>query len=292
MSTGYTTTATVADSLPDMRMSAIIVREYPNNTMLGLVDRVTLGEGVGLEWNEVSYDQLTALDVTETMKLDNPAQISDTLLSIKPTVTGIHYVITDRVRLRIFKTGLAKMTQLGQNAIERKKDEDLIAQMDGFSTSLGGVGVTLHSGYITAAKNRITGNATQPAIGPFFTVLHPYGVKDLQDELLAGIGTYNLEPGRTAETYANGFSGNLGGTAVHEDGNIPIDTNPASKGGVFAKMSIVHVQGRAARMVSVRDESLGGGADVIYHYDEYASGERASGLWGFEILHNASAPSS
>ena len=290
MGTGYTTTASVADSLPDMRMSAIIVREYPNNTMLGLVDRETLGEGVGLSWNEVSYDQLTALDVTETMKLDNPAQISDTLLTITPTVTGIHYVITDRVRARIFKAGLAKMTVLGQNAIERKKDEDLIAQMDGFTTTLAGTGVTLHSGYIHAGKSRITGNTTQPAVGPFYTVLHPFGVKDLLDELVAGIGTYNLEPGRTAETYAKGFSGMIGGTAVHEDGNIPIDTTPDAKGGVFAKRSIVHVQGRAPRMVSVRDESLGGGADVIYHYDEYASGERATGLWGYELQYNATAP--
>lgn len=292
MPTGYSTTSAVADSLPDMRMSAIIVREYPNNTMLGLVDRVTLGVGVGLSWNEVSYDQLTAQDVTETTKLDNPAQMSDSLLTITPTVTGIHYILTDRVKVRIFSAGLAKMSQLGQNAIERKKDEDLIAQMDGFTTQLAGTGTTLTSGYIHAAKSRITGNTTESAVGPFYTVLHPYGVKDLLDELVAGVGTYIMGPGRTAETYSAGFSGMLGGTMVHEDGNIPIDATPDAKGGVFAKAAIVHVQGRAARMVSVRDESIGGGADVIYHYDEYASGERSSGNWGYEIMHNATAPTS
>ena len=44
-------------------------------------------------------------------------------------------------------------------------------------------------------------------------------------------------------------------------------------------------------MVAVRDEALGGGATKIYHYDEYAYGERLN-TWGVELYSDATAPTS
>jgi len=63
--------------------------------------------------------------ITETTILDNPQQISDTLLSITPTVIGIETLITDRVAMRITKKGYSKLGGLAQNAIQRKKDQDV-----------------------------------------------------------------------------------------------------------------------------------------------------------------------
>ena len=51
---GWTTTSALADSLDDVRSSARIVREY-EGVMPQLVDKVTLGEGVGLDWKEIKY---------------------------------------------------------------------------------------------------------------------------------------------------------------------------------------------------------------------------------------------
>lgn len=289
--TGYTTTGAVADSLPDMRMSARNVREQ-GNVMTRLVSRETLGKGMGLTWNEVSYSKLTAQNITETTKLDNPQQIEDTLLTVTPSQVGIHYVITDKTRHRIFSKGLAKMAALGQASMERKKDEDGLTAIDGATTSLCGTGTTLASGHVFAALNRIQGNTTEPGNPPFYVVLHPYGVKDLQDELVAGVGTYAVPQGLTSETYRQGFSGTIGGAEIYADGNITIDSTPDAKGGVFAKEALILVQGMSPRMTTVRDESLGGGSDVIYHYDDYAYGERGGGVWLFELLHDATAPSS
>ena len=87
MATGWTTTGSLADSLDDVRSSARIVREY-EGVMPQLVDKQTLGEGIGLSWQEITYAQLTAQAITETTELDNPQQIADSLLTITPTVVN------------------------------------------------------------------------------------------------------------------------------------------------------------------------------------------------------------
>ena len=120
---GYTTTSVLADSLPTLIASAVTTREY-DGVMPNLVDKFTLGKGVGLSWNEVKFAALTAQSVTETTEFDNPQQLSDTLFTVTPTVIGIETIITDRVAARIAPAAYAKLGQLAQQAIQRKKDED------------------------------------------------------------------------------------------------------------------------------------------------------------------------
>ena len=290
MTAGYTTTGALADSLPTIIASARQVREF-EGVMPQLVEKQTLGEGLGLSWNEVSMAQLTAQAITETTELDNPQQISDTLLTITPTVCGVETLITDRVAARISKNAYAKIGSLAQNAIQRKKDEDGLTVLDGFSNSYCGAGSTLTSGHISAAMAIIQGNTTEPGNPPFRCVLHPYQIKDIADEIIAGVGTYNVDAGLTARVFSEGFSGMIAGAQVYADGNITIDSAADSKGGVFAQEAIVLVQGRAVRTVPVRRENIGGGATSIYIYDEYAYGERAD-HWGVEIYSDATAPTS
>jgi len=290
MATGNTTTDALADSLPKVLSSARIVREF-EGVVPQLVEKVTLGEGTGLDWHELKYDQIAAQPVTETTVLDNPQQLSDSLLTITPTVVGVLTVITDRVGARIAKIGFAKIGSLGQNAMQRKKDEDGIAVFDGFSNSYCGAGSTLASGYISAAMAQITGNATEKAKPPYRCVLHPYQIHDIKDEIVAGVGTYPVGEGLTARVFTEGFSGMIAGAQVYPDGNIIEDSGNDMKGAVFAQEAIVLVQGRAPRMAPVRDESLGGGATKLYHYDEYAYGERLD-TWGAEIYSDATAPTS
>ena len=273
MSVGNTTTASLADSLPTLIMSARIVRENAG-VMPQLVDKVTLGEGVGLSWNEVSYAQITAQAITENTVLDNPQQLEDTLLTITPSSIGIETLITDRVARRIDKKGFAKLGSLAQNAMQRKKDEDGLTVLDGFSTSLCGAGNTLTSGHIGAATARIRGNSTEPGMPPFYGVLHSYQMKDIEDEFTAGVGTYVIGEGLTARALQDGFAGKLHSAQMFIDDNIAADSADDGIGGVFAKEAIVLVQGAAPRAVPVRAEEIGGGSTKVFHYDEYAFGER------------------
>lgn len=289
--TGWTTTAALADSLDDVRSSARIVREF-EGVIPQLVEKETLGEGIGLSWQEISYAQLIAQAVTETTELDNPQQVSDTLLTITPSVVVIETFITDRVAARINKKGYAKMGSLAQNSIQRKKDEDGITVLDGATTSLCGAGATLTSGHIASASYRITSNTTEPGNKPIRCVLHGFQIKDLYDELVAGVGTYVVNEGPTARVFQNRFDLPIAGCEVYEDGNIDIDSSGDAKGGVFAQEAIILVQGKAPRIVTVRNEKRGGGGTHVYHYDEYAYGERSAGNWLYEIYSDATAPTS
>ncbi len=290
MASGNTITSNLQDSLPEWIMKARQVREF-EGVVPQLVERQKLGEGLGLTWHEVSFAKLNAQAITETTVLDNPQQLSDTDFAITPTMIGIQTLITDRVALRISKTALAKTGGLAQNAIQRKKNDDGITMFDGFSTSYPGSGsTTLASGHISSAIAVITGNSTEPGNPPYRCVLHGFQLKDIDDEIVAGVGTYPIDEGLTARVFKERFRGMIAGAQLYEDGNIPTTGNEA-KGAVFAQEAIVLVEGRAPRAVAVRKEEIGGGATAVYHYDEYAYGERLD-TWGVEIHSDATTPTS
>jgi len=295
MAAGDTITQSLADSLDTVVASARQVREY-EGVMPNLVDKVTLSEGTGTSWREISMAALSAQNITETTTLDNPQQMSDTVFSITPTVTGIQTLVTDRVASRINSQSYAQLGSLAQQAIQRKKDEDGLTVLDGATTILSGAGTTLASGVIAAAAYRISSNATEPGNPPYRAVLHGFQIKDLYDELTVNVGTAaggEVTEGLTARVFTEGFRGKIAGVEVFEDGNITIDsTTLDAKGGVFAQEAIVMVQGRAPRTATVRREDIGGGATVVYLYDEYAYGERSAGNWLFEIQSDAALPTS
>ena len=297
MAVGDTITQSLADSIPTMIASARIVREFAG-VMPNLVDRQRLDENTGTIWNEVSMAKLNAQAISETTTLDNPQQMSDTLFSIEPTVVGLHTVITDRVALRISANAYAQTGSLAQNAIERKKDQDGLTAIDGATTALGGANA-LDSGEIAAAAYRITSNTTEPAPAnaPIHAVHHGFALKDIDDELInAGVGITTgegalLTAGVAVDAYQNRYRGTIAGARLYEDGNITISSNLA-KGGVFSQMALVLVEGRSPYVETKRMPELGGGATALYHYDEFAYGERSAGNWLYEVQADATAPTS
>jgi len=288
---GWTTTSALADSLDDIRVSARITREQ-EGVVPKLVTMETLGEGVGLTWQEITYAKLTAQSVTETTDLDNPQQISDTIMGITPVMVAIETFLTDKVQLRINKKGFAKIGQLGQNAIERKKDTDGITLFATFTgTSDPGAGATLASGYIASAAANIRGNTTEPGHDPINCVLHPFQIHDLFNELIASVGSAIVTEGPTARVFQTGYNLPIANVTVYPDGNISVDSSGDAKGAVFAKEGVILVQGRSPRIVNVRNEKRGGGGNHVYHYDEYAYGERQS-VWNYLMESDATAPTS
>lgn len=293
MPTGRTTTSALADSLPTIIDSARLVREF-EGVMTRLVERHTLAEGTGLDWNEVSLSALTAQSVTETTVLDNPQQLVDTLFSITPVVTGIHTIVTDRTKRRISKNVAAKMGVLAGNAMERRKDTDGLTVLDGATTSLAGAGTTLTSGHISAGVSRARfGAGVEPSTGPIRLVLQSYQLKDIQDELTAAVGTGVIASGPTADVFKSGFyQGQMSGASIFVDDNITIDASDDAKGGIFAQEAILLIQGHSPRAEDRRRPDIGGGADEMFMYDEYAYGERSAGNWLYEVYSDATAPSS
>lgn len=292
MAVGETTTGSLADSLPTMIADARIVREY-EGTWMRTCDTRKLAEGTGLTWNEISLAQLAAQDITENTTNNNPQQVADTIFTITPAMTQILVKVTDRTYRRIADVVESKMGSLAGNAMARKKDEDYLSLFSTFGTGASpGTGNPLSFGHIAAAKNRISSNVTEPASGPVYTVLHGFHIKDLQDEIVAGVGTYTVPAGMTEEVYRQGWRGSVAGSEVFEDGNITVNATPDARGATHAREAVVAVMGMSIKTETRRDPSFGGGADEVFMTDEYAFGERSAGNWAFAHLADATAPTS
>lgn len=289
---GETTTGSLNDSLPTMIADARIVREF-DGTWQRTCDVRKLKEGTGLSWNEVSLSQLAAQDITENTTNNNAQAIADTIFTITPSMTQILVKITDRTYRRIASVVEAKIGTLAGNGMSRKKDEDYLDLFSTFSTGASpGTGNPLSFGHIAAAKNRISSNVTEPSTSPVHSILHGFQIKDLQDEIVTGIGTYTVPSGMTADVYRTGWRGSVAGSDVFEDGNITVDSTPDARGATHAREAVVAVLGMGIKTETRRDPSFGGGADEIFMTDEYGFGERSAGNWAFAHLSDATAPTS
>ena len=289
---GEVTTGSLTDSLPVMIADARIVREY-EGTWRRTCEVRDLAKGTGLSWNEISLAQLDAQDITESTRNENFQDIADTIFTITPTMSQVAIKVTDRTYRRIANVVEAKMGQLIGNAMARKKDEDYLSLFSSFSTgATPGTGNPLSFGHISAAKNRISSNVTEPSMAEVFSVLHGFQIYDLQNEIVSGIGTYTVPTGMTEETYRKGFRGDVASSHVFEDGNITVDSTPDARGATHAKDAVVCILGMGIKNESRRDPSYGGGADETFLTDEYAFAERSAGNWAFQHLSDATAPTS
>ena len=293
MPAGITTTGVLADSLDDIRSSARTIREY-GPVMARLVDTTRLRDNIGLDWKEVYLNRLSATNIDELSDLEqSPQEIVDGLFSIRPTAMGMSVFVTDRTKQRINSLVAAKMGVLIENAMARKKDRDLIAIAQSATTDLGTAGSPMDDGFVSAAVARIGANSTEPWDGQTCTVLHPYQKKDIQDTIVAGIGTYTIPTGLSQDVFLKGWSGGtLYDSEVWTDGNIPTDSNDDAIGFTFAKGSggaIVHVEGAATRMITERKENIGTGAEIMYATDEYGNGIRQQ-AWIYSYTTDVTPP--
>lgn len=292
---GETTSGSLSDALPEIVADARIIKEF-EGTWQRTCDVKRQSEGTGLAWTEFALNQLSGQDITETVTNQNYQQLSGSLLSIEPTMSQIIIKITDRTYRKIADVVKSKIGGLAGNAMARKKDEDYLSLFSSFATGASpGSGNPLSFGHVAAAKNRITSNVTEPSTTEVYTVLHGFQIKDLQDEILAGVGTYTLPAGMTEETFRQGFNGTVAGSNLFEDGNITVDSTPNANGATHAKEGVIACISMELKTERDRDVYFGGGADVISLVDEYAFAERTSGTtqtWAWRHQSDATAPTS
>ena len=288
MATGDTTTTQLADSLDTIVASARSTREF-GGVVPQLVDSVTLDTGTGTSWKEILFAALNAQAITETTRNENPQAYVDSAITITPQMVQISTFITDKARRNVSKKALAQMGSLPGEALVRKEDEDGLTAMDA-STQMGATGTPIQTGDIVSARYIISSNATEPGPMPYAGVFHGYVLKDMYDELVAGIGTYPIPEGATAQVFKTGFTLPIASVSIVEDGNITIDSTPDAKGFVFSKKAWVLVKGMALKSEPQRRPDYGGGGDLLFMTSEYAYGQRGGGNWSREIIADAAAP--
>jgi len=291
MAVGTTITGSLADSLDAIVASARSRREY-DGVVPQLVERQTLDQNTGLSWKEALFEKLAVQAVTESSDNENYQQFVDSAFTITPSMYQIVTCITDKVERNLNRRSLSQMGKLAGQAMMRNQDEQGLTAMDGSTTQLGAAGATVTSNLITAARYRISSNATEKGMPPYNAVFHGYILKSLANELTASVGSAEVTSGITADVLKSGFKLPISGVNIHEDGNVAIDSSDDAKGFVFARDAWVLVQGLRMKTETQRKPGLGGGANLLYITEEHAYGERSAGNWSYEIVGDAAVPTS
>jgi hypothetical protein len=292
---GETLSTTLSGALPSIIADARIVREF-DGVWQRTCDMKKLKKGTGLSWQEFTLQQIDAQDITETTRMENSQIYAGVLLSSTPQMTQIMIKVTDRTYEKVATVVTSKFGSLAGNAMKRKKDEDYLSLFSTFATTASpGTGNPLSFGHITAAVANARSNVTEGTEAEMYAVLHGFQVKDIQDEILQGVGTYTVPQGMTAETFRKGFTGTVAGANVFTDDNITITATPDAFGAVHAREGVVAIQGASIKTETRRDPSFGGGADEVFMTDDYSFVERTSAgtqTWCYLIRSDATAPTS
>ena len=190
MASGDTTTGQLSDSLNTIVASARTTRDF-GGVVPQLVDKTTLDPNSGTSWKEILFAQLAAQAITETTRNDNPQAYVDSAITITPQMVQISTFITDKSQRNVSRKALALMGKMPGEALVMKEDEDGLTAMDA-STQMGATGTPIQAGDIASARYIITSNATEPGPMPIAGVFHGFVIKDMYDELVAGVGTYPI----------------------------------------------------------------------------------------------------
>lgn len=292
---GENTSGTLTQALPSIIASARSVGEFAG-TWQRTCETQKRQRGTGLTWQEFTMARVNGANITETTVNNNSVTLAGTLASYAPQLAQVLIKITDRAQEVLSPNVVSQIGALTGNAMRRKKDEDYLSIFSGFATTASpGSGNPLSFGHISAAVANARSNTTEGATDDIFAVLHGFNVKDIQDEILAGVGTYTIPDGMTSEVFRQGFSGSVAGANVFTDNNITVDSTPNANGAVHARMGVLAIQGMAMKTETRRDPSFGGGADESYITDEYIFGERTSRgtqVFCYRIQADATAPTS
>lgn len=235
-----TTTTVLADTVPTILEKARFTQRFVA-VMASLVWNIKKQLHDGSTVNIPYFGIVEARNLTEGVDMTTAEDMEDTLVTITPGEVGCKIILTDKlVRDNSEDIKSAAGRILGE-AMEYKRDFDLIGEIDNAPTSnpdhtLGAGSSALTMGEIAAGRALLTGNAVTyrgPWRGSMACVHHPYVLLDLVDVMtpvnpavasLEGVGL----AGQVLMSYT---IGRLFGMPIIEDGNIP---TAECKGGVIS----------------------------------------------------------
>ncbi|MAH50463.1 hypothetical protein CMI37_31870 [Candidatus Pacearchaeota archaeon] len=296
-----TTTAELGDTIPTVIEEARFTSQFLA-IMAGLSWKITKQKGDGKKVNVPYWGEVTAVGLTEGVDMTASSAMDDTNVQITPAEVGVKIILTDKLIRDDQEDVKAAAGKILGSAMEKKRDQDLLGQLDDGTNSLGGAGTTMSMGVVAAARALLAGNKPVnggPAPMPYACVHHPFTLLDLVDVL-----TPLVPPGTAAsssQVQAMGGSvtddilrnygiGKLFGMPIMEDGNLSIDASDDAKGGVFATGvggSIILATANEWSVEPERDASLRGWELNIV--GEYGVGEYLPG-WIVELYMDAATP--
>jgi len=285
--------ADLGDTIPTVIEEARHVEQF-EAIMRGL--SWTIKKPNGSTINVPYFSEVTASVLTEGVDMTQSETMEDTNVQIAMDEVGLKIVLTDNV-IEDDQEDLKRHAGiLVGRAFEKKRDQDLLGQIDDAASSLAGSANALTMGHIAAARATLAGNATSnggPAPTPYVCVIHPFQELDIVDAITPvtpAAGTTNVTGTPLTDEILKRYSvGQLFGMPIVTDGNLTL-TASATKGGCFAMGKgggIIYGTAREPSVEPERDASLRGWE--LNYVGRYGVGEYLSG-YIVELFADASAP--
>mgnify|MGYP001582756317 CR=1 FL=1 len=235
-----TTDTVLADTVPTVLESARFTSEFVAE-MSKLVWNIRKELHDGKNINLPLWGTVTARALAEGIDNTVSETMSDTLVTITPGEVGCKIILTDKLVRDNNEDVKAAAGRLLGNAMEVKRDQDLLLQFQSGGTTLG-AGSTATLGQFAAARAILKGvpvTSGGPAPGTLVIVHHPYVTLDIVDELTPLIPSVSSTVagaiGLADEVIRNYGVGKLFGMPYIEDGNIDtVTVANSARGGVFA----------------------------------------------------------
>jgi hypothetical protein len=289
-----TTDAVLADTLPTILENARF-REQFVAEMSALVWKIRKELHDGKNVNIPYWGSVTAGALTEAVDMIASETMSDTLVTITPAEVGCKLILTDKMVRDNNEDVKAAAGRILGDAMEVKRDKDLLDLFSTANTTLGG-GSTPTLGQIAAGRAILKGNPTSnggPAPGELAYVLHPYVSLDYVD-----VFTPLVPIAGSAATFTAGLAddvvrkygiGRIFGMPVIEDGNITAAAGTCH-GGMFATGeggAIILATANEWSVEPERDASLR--ATELNIVGEYGVGWYNT-YWGIDMNSDAATP--
>jgi len=293
-----TKVAELGDTVPVIIEKAQLVSQFAA-IMAGLVWNKDKRNRAGSTVNIPYFHEVAATVLTEGIDMTSSETMEDTNVPITLYEVGAKIILTDNAIEDDQEEVRSVAGRILGQAMEKKRDQDLLAELDDANTTLCGSANSLTMGHIAAAKAILAGNDSiapnrGPAPLPYVCVLHPFQTLDLVDVLTPVAGSASYATSFSDDIIKNYTIGRLFSMNVIEDGNMQYEVSGAAtsgmKGGVFAQGeggAIVLATARDWDIRPERDESLRGwelncvGRYGVGEYNKY---------WIVELFTDAAVP--
>lgn len=292
-----TTDSVMADTVPTILENARFTEQFIAE-MSALVWNIRKQLHDGKNVNVPTFGTITAHALAEGVDMTVSETMSDSLVTITPAEVGCKLIITDKLVRDDQEDIKAAAGRLLGNAMEVKRDLDLLALFASAATTLGG-GSTATLGQYAAARAILKGNPVSsggPAPGGLVAIIHPYVTLDIVDILTpiiptAGTAMSQSVSGPMMEDVVRNYGvGRLFGMPVIEDGNILIPAATACHGAVFNTgegSSMILATANEWSVEPERDASLR--ATELNIVGEYGVGFYIDD-WTVDMRHDATLP--
>lgn len=282
-----TTTSTATETIyAKILTNMLIDAMYGTAVMDKLCRQESLAGDPSNTYSFPVWPSLTAASIAETADLSSTA-VDTTNVDISVTeAAAIRVDVTDLLSAASIIRDGSRFAQQGGKAVADKRDVDLAALLQGFSTVVGTSGVDLTEANLLSALTSLT-NADAPQ--PYVYVLHTQQLGDARQALMGTTatpqsGTSPAELGSLGPTDGQAFS--YAGYPIFASTNVGTMNAGADRGGaIFARgEALARVDKRPMRLEPQRDASL-----RAWEYNitsVYGQGELVDG-WGVTIQTDA-----